>query len=102
MKMNRMLEHVAAVLIAMVFVAVLGSCGSGAVTAPEPTSFPTMTVSPAVAEVYPDVPTTFTIGGGKPPYNIFFRQQHSATVEFQLERIDLHGGGKCRRRRHGR
>ena len=71
MKMNRMFEHVAPVLIAMVFVGVLGSCGSGAVTAPEPTSFPTMSVSPAVAEVYPDVPTTFTIGGGKPPYNTF-------------------------------
>jgi hypothetical protein len=30
-----------------------------------------MTVSPATAEVFPDVPTTFTIIGGTPAYSIF-------------------------------
>lgn len=56
--------------------AVLTGCGSGAVSAPpvpptDPSAGTPVAVSPPVAEMFPDVPTTFTITGGTPGFSAF-------------------------------
>ena len=71
MKMNRMIWRVVTFLLAACIAALLGSCGSGAVSS---SSDPTITlaVSPASATAYSGVPATFTItgGGARAPYQI--------------------------------
>jgi hypothetical protein len=52
----------------------LSACGSGAVgSPPDTTPVPStpLAVSPPAADLFPDVPTTFTITGGKPGYSAF-------------------------------
>lgn len=52
----------------------LSACGSGAVGSPPDTTPVVSTplaVSPPAADLFPDVPTTFTITGGKPGYSAF-------------------------------
>lgn len=53
---------------------VLNSCGSGAVSAPAPTdpaAGTPLAVSPPVADLFADIPTTFTVTGGKAGYTAF-------------------------------
>jgi hypothetical protein len=52
----------------------LSACGSGAVGSPPdttPVASTPLAVSPPTADLFPDVPTTFTITGGKPGYSAF-------------------------------
>jgi hypothetical protein len=58
--------------LAIVFSALLSGCGSGAVSAP-PSDTPAspISVSPPTADLFADLPTTFTISGGKPGYTAF-------------------------------
>jgi hypothetical protein len=52
----------------------LSACGSGAVGAPPdttPVAVTPLAVSPSAADLFPDVPATFTITGGKPGYSAF-------------------------------
>ena len=68
--MNRMFEHGASLVMAACCAVLLGSCGSGAVTATDPAAGTPMTVSPATADLTPNVATTFTIVGGTRPYTV--------------------------------
>ena len=68
--MNRMFEHGASLIMAACCAVLLGSCGSGAVTALDPAAGTPMTVSPATADLTPNVATTFTIVGGTRPYTV--------------------------------
>ena len=70
-KIHRPYSHVAALLLSVCCTVFLGSCGSGAVGAPDPSAGATLTVSPAVAELFPGVATTFTIAGGRSGYTAF-------------------------------
>ena len=70
MKMNRIFEHGASLIMAACCAVLLGSCGSGAVTATDPAAGTPMTVSPATADLTPNVATTFTIVGGTRPYTV--------------------------------
>ncbi len=52
----------------------LSGCGSGAVGSPPdttPVASTPLAVSPPAADLFPDIPTTFTITGGKPGYSAF-------------------------------
>jgi hypothetical protein len=52
----------------------LNACGSGAVGSPPdttPVASTPLAISPAAADLFPDVPTTFTVTGGKPGYTAF-------------------------------
>lgn len=52
----------------------LNSCGSGAVSSPAPTdpaAGTPLAVSPPVADLFADIPTTFTVTGGKAGYTAF-------------------------------
>ena len=64
-----MIERGATFLLAACFAALLGSCGSGAVSSSSDPTL-TFTVSPSVATAYSGVPITFTItgGGSRAPY----------------------------------
>ena len=71
MKLNRVIERGATLLLAAGFAVLLSSCGSGAVSS---ASDPTLTfaLSPSSATAYSGVPATFTISGGgaRAPYQI--------------------------------
>ena len=72
--MNRMIWRVVTFLLAACIAALLGSCGSGAVTGtptPNPAAGTTLTVSPPTVDLFPDLPTTFTVTGGTSPYTAF-------------------------------
>ncbi len=65
--MNRMIGQGATLLLSTCCVVLLGSCGSGAVSAPpapDPAAGTPLTVSPPTAVLFPDLPTTFTITCG--------------------------------------
>jgi hypothetical protein len=67
-------SQVLALVAAIGLILGLSSCGSGAVGAPPdttPVASTPLAVSPAAAELFPDVPTTFTVTGGKPGYTAF-------------------------------
>ncbi len=71
---NRMFEQGATLLMSTCCVILLGSCGSGAVTAPpapDPAAGTPLAVSPPTADLFPDLPTTFTITGGRSGYTAF-------------------------------
>ncbi len=58
---------------AVLFCGVLTGCGSGAVSSPpppDPSTGTALSISPSTLELFPDVPTTFTILGGKPGYAV--------------------------------
>lgn len=57
-------------VIAMVLLPALTGC-SGAVSAPPTVSTTPLSVSPPIADLFPDIPTTFTISGGTPAYSTF-------------------------------
>ena len=71
MKKNRMFEQGITLVFAACFAALLGSCGSGAVSS---SSDPTLvfTLSPANVTAYSGVPFTLNIsgGGGRAPYSV--------------------------------
>ena len=55
-----------------VILAALASCGSGAVSSPPDTiTAVPLSVSPPTADIFPGVPTIFTISGGTPAYSAF-------------------------------
>ena len=55
-----------------VILAALASCGSGAVSSPTDKIAATpLSVSPPSANLFPDIPTTFTVSGGTPAYSAF-------------------------------
>jgi len=58
-------------VVILIFTGILNSCGSGAVSAPDPATGTPLSVFPGAADVFPDVPTTFTVSGGTPAYTIF-------------------------------
>ena len=49
----------------------LTGCGSGAVSSPATPSTSPLVVSPPSADIFPDIPTTFTVTGGTPAYTAF-------------------------------
>lgn len=49
----------------------LAGCGSGAVSSPTAPSATPLAVSPPSADIFPDIPTTFTVTGGAPAYSAF-------------------------------
>jgi hypothetical protein len=63
-------------LVALIGVLGLGACGGGS-GAPNPISNPisTLTVQPAIANVYSQTPVMFTVAGGRPPYSLFSSDQ---------------------------
>ena len=72
--MNRMIGQGATLLLSTCCVVLLGSCGSGAVSAPpapDPAAGTPLAVSPPTVDLFPDVPTTFTITGGRSGYTAF-------------------------------
>lgn len=68
---NRTIERGATLFLSACLVAVLNSCGSGAVTGTDPASGTTLAVLPPVADVFPDIPVTLTISGGVSPFLVF-------------------------------
>jgi hypothetical protein len=66
-----MMEEGTALLLLTCCAIVLGSCGSGAVGSNDPLAGAPLAISPAVADLTPNVPTTFTITGGKSGYTAF-------------------------------
>ena len=69
--MNRMIERGATLVLLASCVVVLGACGSGAVSAPpapDPAAGTPLAVSPPTVDLFPDLPTTFTITGGRSGY----------------------------------
>jgi hypothetical protein len=70
-KNNRAVGRGLTLIVALVFTGLLNSCGSGAVSAPDPAAGTALSVFPGTADVFPDVPTTFTVSGGTPAYTIF-------------------------------
>ena len=69
--MNRMFERGTTLLLSTCFVVLLGSCGSGAVSAPDPSIGTPLAVSPSAVDLVAGVPTTFTITGGRGGYTAF-------------------------------
>lgn len=62
------------ILVSLAMIATLSACGSGAVGAPPdttPVASTPLAVSPPTADLFPDVPATFTVTGGKPAYSAF-------------------------------
>lgn len=70
---NRTIERGATLFLSACLVAILNSCGSGAVTGTntDPASGATLAVLPPVAEAFPDIPVTLTISGGQSPFLVF-------------------------------
>jgi hypothetical protein len=61
-------------IVAIGLISGLSACGSGAVGAPPdttPVATTPLAVSPSTVDLFPDVPATFTITGGKPGYSAF-------------------------------
>lgn len=71
MKNNRVVGRGSTLFVAFICTWLLNSCGSGAVTATDPAAGTPLSVFPAVADVFPDIPTTFTVSGGTPAYSVF-------------------------------
>ncbi len=72
--MNRMIWRGITVLLATCVAVLLSSCGSGAVTGtptPDPAAGTPLAVSPPIVDLFPDLPTTFTVTGGTSPYTAF-------------------------------
>lgn len=72
--MNRMIWRGTTLLLATCVAVLLSSCGSGAVTGtptPDPAAGTPLAVSPPTADLFPDLPTTFTVTGGTSPYKAF-------------------------------
>jgi hypothetical protein len=66
--------QVLALVAAIGLISGLSACGSGAVGAPPdttPVASTPLAVSPPSADLFPDIPTTFTVTGGKPSYTAF-------------------------------
>ena len=81
MKMNRMFQQGAALLLSACCSVFLGSCGSGAVSAPpppDPSAGTALAVSPSTVNLFADLPTTFTVTGGRLAYTAF--SSNSAVV----------------------
>ena len=79
--MNRMFQQGAALLLSACCSVFLGSCGSGAVSAPpppDPSAGTALAVSPSTVNLFADLPTTFTVTGGRPAYTAF--SSNSAAV----------------------
>jgi hypothetical protein len=73
-KASQVLTPILIAIAAIGLISGLNGCGSGAVGAPpDTTPIPStpLAVSPPSADLFPDVPTTFTITGGKPGYSAF-------------------------------
>jgi hypothetical protein len=73
-KASQVLTPILIAIAAVGLISGLNGCGSGAVGAPpDTTPIPStpLAVSPPTADLFPDVPTTFTITGGKPGYSAF-------------------------------
>lgn len=72
-KINRAVEQGATFIFGACLMAMLHACGSGAVSAPvaDPAAGTALAVSPPTADLFPDLPTTFTITGGKASYTAF-------------------------------
>ena len=69
-----MTRHIVTLLLPACCAVLLGACGSGAVTAPptpDPAAGTPLAVSPPTADLFPDLPTTFTIKGGTSGYTAF-------------------------------
>lgn len=74
MKMSRIFEQGVFLLLSACTLAILGSCGSGAVSGPpatDPAAGTPLAVSPPTADLFADLPTTFTVTGGKSGYTAF-------------------------------
>ena len=74
MKLNGVIDRGATFLLAACIAVLLNSCGSGAVSAPpapDPAKGTPLAVSPPAADLFPDLPTTFTITGGTSGYTAF-------------------------------
>ncbi len=58
---------------ALVLASIISGCGGGVSSPPDTTPVATtpLAVSPVAADIFPDVPVTFTITGGKPTYSAF-------------------------------
>jgi hypothetical protein len=73
-KASQVLTPILIAIAATGLISGLSACGSGAVgSPPDTTPVPStpLAVSPPAADLFPDVPTTFTITGGKPGYSAF-------------------------------
>jgi hypothetical protein len=73
-KASQVLTPILMAIAAIGLISGLNACGSGAVGAPPdttPVASTPLAVSPPTADLFPDVPTTFTITGGKPGYSAF-------------------------------
>jgi hypothetical protein len=69
--MNRIIGRGATLLLFAASAVVLGACGSGAVSAPptpDSAAGTPLAVSPPTVDLFPDLPTTFTITGGRSGY----------------------------------
>lgn len=71
MKKNRTVVRGLTLIATLCVAGLLNSCGSGAVSAPDPAAGSALSVFPGTADVFPDTPTTFTVSGGTPAYTIF-------------------------------
>jgi hypothetical protein len=69
--MKRSIGRVALLLLSALLVALLSSCGSGAVTGTDPSAGSTLAVFPGAADAFADIPLTLTISGGQSPYSVF-------------------------------
>jgi hypothetical protein len=73
-KASQVLMPILIAIAAIGLVSGLNACGSGAVGSPPdttPVASTPLAVSPPTADLFPDVPTTFTITGGTPGYSAF-------------------------------
>jgi hypothetical protein len=73
-KASQVLTPILITIAAIGLITGLNACGSGAVGSPPdttPIASTPLAVSPPAADLFPDVPTTFTITGGKPGYSAF-------------------------------
>jgi hypothetical protein len=73
-KASQVLTPILMAIAAIGLISGLNACGSGAVGAPPdttPVANTPLAVSPPSADLFPDVPTIFTITGGKPGYSAF-------------------------------
>ena len=62
-------KHAAILAVLGAMGALLGSCGGGGVASTTATGG-ALQVQPATADVFPDVPTGFSVSGGKSPYDV--------------------------------
>jgi hypothetical protein len=73
-KASQVLTPILMAIAAIGLISGLSACGSGAVGSPPdttPVASTPLAVSPPTADLFPDVPATFTITGGKPGYSAF-------------------------------